>query len=206
MRPSARSRPLLVLAPIAGAVVVGMVFTVLRTARAHVVPPTYGEVPAFVLIDQDGQPVSTDTLRGSVWVADFIFTRCAGQCPLMSAQMARLARALRHHRSVKLVSFTVDPEWDTPPVLADYAKSYGASGDQWSFVTGDPQELFQLCQDGFRLAVAEGGGTTEEPITHSVRWVLVDPTGQIRGYYDATDATQLARLRRDLRRLLRNPS
>ena len=171
-------------------------------AKTHETLPTYGRVPAFALVDQEGRSVSRDTLLGSVWIADFIFTRCAGQCPMMSAQMARLAATFSHDASVRLVSFTVDPEWDTPPVLARYAEAQGAAGTRWSFVTGDSAQLRRLCQEGFQLSAADGAGTPEEPIAHSVRLVLVDRQGIIRGYYDATDAAAVKRLVRDLRKLL----
>jgi cytochrome oxidase Cu insertion factor (SCO1/SenC/PrrC family) len=180
-----------------------LVFVQMRTVRAHAIVPTYGNVPAFVLLDHAQQTISRETLRGSIWIADFIFTRCAGQCPLMSARMAALASALRRESSVRLVSFTVDPTWDTPPVLAEYAKRYGAAGEQWRFLTGDQATIVRLCTEGFRLSIAEDGGTPEEPITHSVRLVLVDRAARIRGYYDATDEVQVKRLRDDLRRLLR---
>jgi len=166
----------------------------------------YAHVPAFTLIDQAGRPVSREDLLGKVWIADFIFTRCAGQCPMMSDEMARLAATFRTHGSVKLISFTVDPDWDTPEVLARYAKRYGAASEQWHFVTGDKEELWRVCQEGFRLAVAADGGTVEEPITHSVRFVLVDREGNIRGYYDATDSAAMKQLHHDLRRLLQKAS
>ena len=150
--------------------------------------------------------MSGEALLGSVWVANFIFTRCAGQCPLMSAQMATLASALRGEPSVRLVSFSVDPEWDTPAVLADYARRYGAVREQWRFLTGDRAAIVRLCTEGFRLSVAQDGGTDAEPITHSVRLVLVDRAGRIRGYYDTTEAEAMKQLRRDLRRLLRQHS
>ena len=179
-----------------------MVWLGVYTARAHETLPTYGRVPAFAMVDQEGQPVSRETLHNHVWIADFIFTRCAGQCPMMSAQMARLSTMIPKHASVRLVSFTVDPDWDTPEVLARYAHTQGATGQPWSFVTGDKRELQRLCREGFRLAVADEAGTPEEPITHSVRLVLVDRGGAIRGYYDATDAAQRKRLARDARTLL----
>ena len=163
--------------------------------------PVYGEVPAFTLVDQQGQSVSRDTLRGSVWVADFIFTRCAGQCPMMSAQMAQLAARLPHDSGVRLVSFTVDPAWDTPDVLAHYAAQYRQSTSAWSFLTGDEATIRRLCREGFHVALSEQG-TDAEPITHSTRLVLVDRQGQIRGSYEATDEAAVRQLRRDLRRVL----
>jgi protein SCO1/2 len=171
--------------------------------------PTYGRVPAALLTDQRAQPFSTESLRGSVWVADFIFTRCSGQCPMMTSAMARLAEEL--DPSVRLVSFTVDPEWDQPDVLARYASTYApasaasdalasastvaAASERWRFVTGSREQIETLCRDGFLLA-ASGELTPAEPITHSGRLVLVDRTGTIRGYYDAQDAEQMRRLRR----------
>ncbi|MBI3311978.1 MAG: SCO family protein [Candidatus Omnitrophica bacterium] len=189
---------------------VSMVIGGSASARTHEILPVYGQVPAFVLRDQDGQPISSDDLKGRLWLADFIFSRCAGQCPMMSAQMARLASALRSDESVnpalkggvKLVSFTVDPRWDTSEVLASYAKRYGASSHQWRFVTGDQDTLARLCKEGFRLAVSEEG-TPAEPVTHSLRIVLVDRAGNIRGYYDGTEDAAMKRLHDDLRKLLK---
>ena len=165
--------------------------------------PTYGQVPAFSLTDHRGQPVTRATLAGSVWIADFIFTRCAGQCPMMSAQMASLKRALQGAPGIRLVSFSVDPSHDTPQRLADYAVHYGALDRRWLFMTGEPAAMTSLVQDGFHLGIGLDG-SAREPITHSVRLVLVDQQGLIRGYYDATDAAAMAQLQRDARRLARS--
>ena len=162
--------------------------------------PVYGDVPAFTLVDQQGQAVSRDTLRGSVWVADFIFTRCAGQCPMMAAQMAQLAAQLPPRSGVRLVSFTVDPVWDTPDALARYAQAHPSSS-AWSFLTGEEATIRRLCREGFHLAFSEQG-TDAEPLTHSTRLVLVDRQGRIRGSYDATDEAAMHQLGRDLRRVL----
>lgn len=170
-------------------------------ASRRLAPPEYGRLPAFSLTDQDSRPVSLDSLRGVVWVADFVLTRCAGQCPLMSQQMARLAEEFRAWPSVRFVSFSVDPDYDRQEVLAGYAKRYAAAGDRWLFVTGEKAQLWRLCQDGFRLAVGPGEADSPEPLTHSVRLALVDGEGVVRGYYDATDTAQLKRLRADLKRL-----
>lgn len=162
--------------------------------------PVYGRVPAFALTDQDGQPVTPAMWQGRVWIADFIFTRCAGQCVMMSSQMTALQRALPE--VVALVSITVDPDYDTPPVLAAYAARSGADTTRWRFLTGPREAIYALAHDGFRLSVAAEGGTPQEPILHSVRLVLVDGDGQIRGYYDATETDAVARLARDAQQLL----
>lgn len=177
--------------------------TVARAADGSM-PQALGQVPEFALVDEQGRPVSHADLDGKVWVADFIFTRCAGQCPLMSSQMAKLQARFDGVETVQFVSFTVDPSYDTPQILAAYAKRYGAPVAQWRFVTGDQDALWTLARTGFRLGVGEDG-TAEEPITHSVRLVLVDQQRRIRGYYDATDAGAMERLFHDVHTLLRNP-
>ncbi len=182
----------------------GLLFHQAHASRSAEVPD-YGRVPAFSLVDQAGRPVSLETFNGRLWIADFIFTRCAGQCPMMTMEMTRLAKEFQSKPSVLLVSFTVDPRYDAPEVLARYAATSGASSDRWVFLTGEDQTIQRLCQEGFRLAMG-AGGPPEEPITHSRRLVLVDRHGVIRGYYDAAEAHDLTQLRRDVRRLLKSSS
>ena len=163
-----------------------------RIARkAHPAPGFTG----LGLTDQAGRPFDESRLKGRVWIADFIFTSCAGSCPGMSAKLAELQRRLPPE--VLLVSFSVDPKRDTPPVLAEYARRYGAHPDRWFFLTGLEETMVQpFIGQGFELSVAEGG-SPEEPIVHSVRFVLVDRDWQIRGYYDSTDPAQIEKLVRD---------
>lgn len=156
--------------------------------------PEYGPVPAFELTDQNGQPFTLDFLKGRPWIADFIFTSCAGTCPQMTERMAALQRRLPGE--LHFVSISVDPQRDTPPVLAEYASRYGADPVRWHFLTGSAEEIPRLVSQGFRLSYAEGTDPAE-PIVHSVRFVLVDPAGSIRGYYDSTDPAQLDRLAAD---------
>lgn len=182
----------------------GLLFHQAHASRSAEVP-RYGRVPAFSLVDQAGRAISPETFNGRLWIADFIFTRCAGQCPMMTMEMARLGKAFQSEPSVILVSFTVDPRYDTPEVLARYAATSGASSDRWVFLTGEDQAIQRLCQEGFHLAMG-AEGPPEELITHSRRMVLVDQRGVIRGYYDAAEAHDLMQLRRDVHRLLRHPS
>ncbi len=176
------------------------------TVRAHVPPapaplPIHGQVPSFALTDQSQEVITREALRGRVWIADFILTRCAGQCPLMSEQMAQLQALTSALPDVRLVSFSVDPAFDTPEVLAAYAARYHAQAGQWSFLTGHAEDIGRLAQEGFRLGLGEGT-SAREPIAHSVRFVLVDRAGRIRGYYDATEPNALTALLRDAHRLL----
>jgi protein SCO1 len=163
-------------------------------------PPVLGRVPPFALTNRDGRRVALAGLAGAPWVADFIFTHCAASCPMMTARMARLERELPRRLGARFVSFTVDPDRDTPPVLARYAESFAAPA-RWLFLTGGRDELHRLSRDGFKLAVdaaSPGPANAEEPILHSTRFVLVDRHGAIRGYYDGLDEESMKKLWRDL--------
>jgi protein SCO1/2 len=163
--------------------------------------PVLGTLPAFELVERGGQRVSRESLEGKVWVADFVFTHCAGPCPLISAKMSRLQDRVRELGGVRLVSFTVDPERDTPEVLAEYAQHYRADPELWLFLTGPKEPLYRLVSEGFHLAVDDGamqGGL----ITHSTRFVLVDQQSRIRGYYDGAEPGTAEALLPDIRALL----
>lgn len=161
-------------------------------------PPVLGRVPDFALTNRDGRTVTRADLAGRPWVADFVFTRCALSCPLMTERMADLGRG-REEPPFRRVSFTVDPEHDTPEVLARYAERYAAP-DDWLFLSGPAAEVYPLVREGFLLAVEPspppGTASPQEPILHSNRFVLVDGEGRIRGYYDAFDDEAMERLRR----------
>ena len=164
-------------------------------------PPVLGQVPELTLVNRDGRTVRRAGLAGAPWIADFIFTRCPASCPLMTARMARLGRELPRDWKVRLVSFSVDPEHDTPAVLERYAESFKAPA-RWLFLTGDGRQIYRLSREGFKLGVDASpqpvGAETAEPILHSTRFVLVDGEGRIRGYYDAFDAESMKGLMRDL--------
>ncbi|MDP3703450.1 MAG: heme o synthase [Candidatus Omnitrophota bacterium] len=185
----------------------GAVAAVVRRVIAppSALPAQYGAVPPFALTDQRNRVVTGETLRGRVWIADFIFTSCAGQCPLMSESMRSLQQAFPNEPQLSFVSFSVDPSRDTPERLTVYAARYGADA-RWTLLTGAREAIQRLCVQGFRLAFDEQPEVAQEPILHSVRLVLVDRAGQIRGYYDATDAEAMSRVRRDIARLLRDPT
>lgn len=111
------------------------------------------KAPNFVLIERGGQPLTTADLRGQVWVANFIFTRCADTCPLVSSRMAQLQQAFATEDDVRLVSITVDPAHDTPEVLARYADKLGAHPQRWLFLTGNKEQIYRLAREGFRMGV-----------------------------------------------------
>jgi len=147
--------------------------------------PVLGTLPAFTLVDQQGKPFGSDALRGTVWVADFVFTRCPDVCPALTARMRSLQDRLpAGEDGVRLVSISVDPEHDTPAKLAAYAQRFGA-GRGWVFLTGRRDDVAALLRDGFKVAWADGGPPSS-PITHSDRFVLVDRDLRIRGYFHGT--------------------
>ena len=159
--------------------------------------PVLGNVPAFQFHDQDDKPVTLAFLRGSPWVADFIFTRCPGACPVMTAKMAALQQSLPSQ--VKFVSFSVDPEHDTPAVLKEYAQRFSADGSRWKFLTGDQDAIMAQARG---MLVTALPATADQPIIHDGRFLLIDGQGRIRGAYHSEDPQALADLDRDAKRLV----
>jgi protein SCO1/2 len=163
--------------------------------------PHLGEAPAFTLASEGGKTVARADLAGKVWIADFIFTRCGGSCPILSSRMAALAVKMRDVPEIRFVSFGVDPEYDTPEVLAEYGRKLGADPARWSFLHGPRPVVRSLVKDGFKLAIEDAPADSVEPILHSTRFVLVDGQGAIRGYYDGMDQAPVDQLERDARAL-----
>lgn len=159
----------------------------------------YGALVDFTFTERSGAELSREDLRGMIWIADFIFTNCAGPCPLMTARMAELQEAFSDVGELRLVSFSVDPERDTPEVLREYADRYGAHPERWLFLTGDLSEIVHVAVDGFQI------GKRDDPLLHSTRFVLVDQQGHIRGYYDSEEPGLISKVRHDLNILLVDP-
>jgi protein SCO1/2 len=164
----------------------------------------YGTVPEFSLTERSGKRVTLSNVRGKVWIADFIYTTCTDTCPMQSAAMATLQEKFANQSELRFVSFSVDPERDTPEVLSRYAERFKASAYRWLFLTGDKERIAQLVQQGFRLSAAAltDGNSKETVILHSPRFVLVDQKSEIRGYYDSRDNSALERLNQDATTLL----
>lgn len=165
----------------------------------------FGPAPAFTLVNQDGVPATLDTFKGKAVIASFIFTRCSGPCPMISSQMAALSYKLAqgpYSDRVALVSFSVDPEHDTPPVLKEYAQRFEANTTRWSFLTGSRKDIWQLVGKGFKLALMDQPDDKESPILHTTKLVLIDPQGQVRGYYDALNEESRAVLDSHLKQVM----
>lgn len=157
-------------------------------------PPVLRQLPEWRLVDQEGKSFGSSDLAGEVYVASFLFTRCATVCPRLTASLRRLERRYREEgvEDARLVSFSVDPEHDTPERLRLYADSRGVPLERWSLVTGSEDALRSIVLDGFALPMGErldlAGGLVD--VAHATRLVLVDRGGGIRGYY-ASDAVGL---------------
>ena len=162
---------------------------------------SYGTVPEFILVNQDGKNFGSAQLRGKIWIADFIYTTCPGPCPMISSRMSELQTPLEK-TDVHLVSFSVDPAKDTPQVLRGYAEKLQAEPGRWDFLTGPQSTIYNLSRNGFKLAVSDGSEDNGIPV-HSTRMILVDRHGVIRGYYDAAEVDAVTKLVADTTHLLR---
>ena len=167
--------------------------------------PALGQVQDFHLTDRSGKEISLEDLKGRPWVASFIFTRCAGICPMMSGHMRRLQDSLKKE-DVRFVSFSVDPEYDTVDRLKEYAKRFQADPEKWFFLTGDKKVIFNLSLKSFYLGVGDVApgeqAAPDQVVTHSSRFALVDARGMIRGYYDGDKPESLDGLLGDIKSLL----
>jgi protein SCO1/2 len=187
-----------------GAVLVGALALALRPEPRPALP-VLGAVPAFELVDQGGRRVRDSDLRAHVWAAGFIFTRCPTICPVITGKMRAVQAATADlGPAFRLVSFSVDPEYDTPAVLAAYAKEVGAAADRWTFLTGPYDALKAAVVEGFKVLMEKDPGDPAN-VLHGSHVVLVDGAGRIRGYYDAADADCEERVARDARALVLHP-
>ena len=159
--------------------------------------------PSFSCQDRSGRIFSSSELKGKVWAVDFIFAHCAGSCPLLSTQMSLLQKEWRGNGDFKLVTFSVDPERDTVEVLKQYAQDYHAEDDQWFFLTGKKDDVYQVIGKGFKLTAYPN----PEPekgfeFIHSTRILLVDANNMIRGLYDGENDEDMKDLPRDVKYLM----
>jgi protein SCO1/2 len=162
--------------------------------------PTLGSVGSFSLTDQSGRAFTPQSLSGKVWAAAFMFTRCPTVCPRITRRMRDLQQAAaKQGVPLELVSFSVDPEHDTPAVLTEYAKKHAADPSTWRFLTGDLEVVRKTSEQGFKLAL-EGKptpGAEHLGLFHGSHLVLVDGAGMIRGYYRTSEDEQMAQLLQD---------
>jgi cytochrome oxidase Cu insertion factor (SCO1/SenC/PrrC family) len=163
-------------------------------------------VHEFSLTDQNGRTVTRDDLRGKVWLASFIFTRCKSLCPRVTAAVAQLADELGPQDDVRLVTFSIDPEYDTPEVLNRYAKTYHADPDRWLFLTGPKKTIYgPVVKESFHYLAQPNEGAARTPgneVTHTAHVFVVDKKGVVRWYCEITDGDSLPKLRRKILQLV----
>lgn len=155
--------------------------------------PVYRVVAPFTATDQYGAAFSSSSLAGKYWLGSFFFTRCQTVCPALNRVKAQIQRT--YGSKLSYVSITSDPAYDTPAVLASYASSFAQPDGTWWFVTMPKDSMLHVASQGFGLI------SPAEPEMHSTRFVLVDPTMQVRGFYDSEDTAAITKLRSDLKRL-----
>jgi cytochrome oxidase Cu insertion factor (SCO1/SenC/PrrC family) len=175
------------------------------TTKSQDAADDLGPVADFSLTERSGKNFRLADLRGKVWVASFLFTRCCTGCPRISADLLELQKNLPE--GAVIVSFSVDPEYDTPPVLKAYADTLGADPKHWLFLTGKQDVIYRLIKDSFHLGVEQNQGearTKGNEVTHSNRLIVVDRQGLIRGWdFDGTNPEDLPRLKQRIEELLR---
>jgi protein SCO1/2 len=166
-----------------------------------VFPEGQHHIPPFDLVNQQNKPVSEKYLNGHITVVNFFFTTCPTICPDMTAELRRVQHYFSEVPYVRMLSVSIDPEYDQPEVLSAYARLHGADEGQWNFVTGDKGSVYELVRCGFILPVQDRVGGADD-ILHSDRLILVDSQRRIRGYYSGTDPEDVDRLVTEMKILL----
>ena len=213
--PPVRERPrrrMLWVGVLALVVAVGASSWGLRRARDRRIAeqlPVFGSIPEFQLTDQNASPFSSANLRGHVVVADFFFTRCTTVCPVLTARMSRVQREARNQGiDLRFVSISVDPHYDTPARLAEYARTRVIDTRNWTLLTGPIESIEPVVIDGFRVMMGrtpDAGDDDFLSVFHGDHFVLVDGEGRIRGYYSVVDGAEgLSLLLRDAAALARS--
>jgi protein SCO1/2 len=163
----------------------------------------------ITLVNQLGDTVSLDDINGAIVIADFFFTRCPSICPALTKQMKYLQDAMKMKDSrrridsnyVRFISFSVDPDRDTPEVLKRYADKYAVNHDTWWFLTGDRKKIYDYALNELKLGLQDGNGVDSNFI-HTSKFVLIDKRRNVRGYYDGLDSTSMSKLAEDLTLLM----
>lgn len=162
-----------------------------------VVDTVYHQIGDFSFINQDSIEVTQDTFKDQIYIADFFFTSCPTICPIMKTQMLRVYDTIQDLNDVKILSHTIDPEYDTVALLRDFAERLGVTSEKWHFVTGEKEKIYEIGQRSYMVTALEDqsqpGG-----FVHSGAFILVDKDRRVRGLYDGTKADQVDRLIREL--------
>jgi len=172
---------------------------------------TFGQVPPFSFVNQDRDTITNSYYAGKVYVVEFFFTTCPSICPVMNTNMQKVQQAFQGDDRVGIASISIDPTYDTPQVLKEYANSYGAKHPHWHFLTGDKEAIMQLSNEGFKLYAAQSE-QAEGGFEHSGMFALIDQEGHIRSrkdengnpifYYNGLEEEGVDQLIEDIKKLL----
>jgi protein SCO1/2 len=159
--------------------------------------PILKPVPQFSFFNQRGEPFTNENLEFKVTILDFMFTSCAGPCPMMTLNMSNLYKDFDDVKEVQFVSITVDPVVDTQEKLREYAELIGVDDGRWQFLWSDMDAIKDLKKNGFMLFA------DDLPQGHAIKFVLIDHKGNIRKYFDGTDEASQKVLRKDIANLVK---
>jgi protein SCO1/2 len=173
---------------------------------------TVGKVPAFEFTNQDGKLITNSFYGGKVYVVEFFFTTCPTICPKMNENMLKIQNEFYGNQDFGIASFSINPKYDTPLILKEYAKSHGATLKNWNFLTGDQDIIYELANTGFTLYAGEDSNA-EGGFEHSGMFALVDKQGNIRSrmdeygnpiaFYDGLDPKGVQQIKEDIKILLK---
>ncbi len=170
----------------------------------EVADTVYPTIPSFSYTNQDSTIVTSESMKGKIWVADFFFSTCPTICPKMTKQMKRLqAMTSDLEDDLQFVSFSINPKYDQPSILRKYIKHHSIEANNWQFLTGDEAETHELGVKSFLVHVASDEDA-DGGYAHSPAFTLVDKEGIVRGVYIGTDTKDVDRLEKDLRKLLKH--
>lgn len=147
------------------------------------------KIENFAFTNQNGKIITQKDYENSIYVADFFFTTCPTICPKMTDNMVWLQNQLKNNPEVKLLSFSVTPDIDTPEVLKKYAIEKGVDDSRWNLVTGDKKDIYFLARKSY-LAVKTGKPEEMYDMVHTENFILIDKNKRIRGFYDGTNLDQ----------------
>ncbi len=161
---------------------------------------SYHTIPPFNFTNQYDETINESLIKNKIYVTEFFFTTCKSICPIMNTNLQTIYKEFQNDPEFLILSHTVDPDNDSVPVLAEYARHHGVSDRRWQFLTGPKANLYSIARKGYLLNAEEGDGG-EEDFIHTQNFALIDKEQRIRGYYDGTDTTEIKRLHREIKLL-----
>lgn len=172
-----------------------------NTDGTTTVDTVYKTIPAFSFLNQDSLPVTGDTFKNKIYIADFFFTSCTTICPTMHRNMKTIFDEYKDNPEVMFLSHTIDFKYDIPSKLKKYATKLGVDGAKWQFAYGSKDSVYKIAEKDYLVAVMEDS-TAKENYVHQGWLVLIDKNKHIRGAYDGTNPEQVAQLKKDIPVLL----